>query len=220
MNFLLLQINDTAFPIGSYTQSFGLETYVLHNIVKNQETAYMYIKSLLHSQLLYVDFLAIKLIYETQDLSKVLYLESLINVATPAQETRQGMQKIGTRFIKAVSSMSLPFNKAFHSYIELCKTPVHATAYGFFCVTHNIHFGEALSYYMYALASNILINCVKLIPLSQYDGQKILYNLHTEFEKVYAKLQILQEEDFCNASVHNDIKSMQHEALHSRLYMS
>ena len=37
MDFLLLQINDSAFPIGSYTQSFGLETYVQKGLITNKD---------------------------------------------------------------------------------------------------------------------------------------------------------------------------------------
>ncbi len=35
----LLQINDSMFPIGSFTHSYGLETYVDKGLVNNNETA-------------------------------------------------------------------------------------------------------------------------------------------------------------------------------------
>ena len=43
--YLLLQINDAAFPIGSYTHSYGLETYIQKNLIKNSNDVYEYIKT-------------------------------------------------------------------------------------------------------------------------------------------------------------------------------
>ncbi|MDU7968180.1 MAG: urease accessory protein UreF, partial [Paeniclostridium sordellii] len=36
--FILLQINDALFPIGAYSHSYGLETYIQKNIVKDIDT--------------------------------------------------------------------------------------------------------------------------------------------------------------------------------------
>ena len=36
---LLLQITDSAFPIGAYSHSFGLETYIQKGMVKSREEA-------------------------------------------------------------------------------------------------------------------------------------------------------------------------------------
>ena len=37
--FILLQVNDALFPIGGYSHSYGLETYIQKNIVNSGETA-------------------------------------------------------------------------------------------------------------------------------------------------------------------------------------
>ena len=220
MNFLLLQINDSAFPIGSYTQSFGLETYVQYGLIKNKDHAYKYLKALLHTQMLYTDLLAIKLVYSAPDLQAILHIESLMNAATSARETRQGMQKLGARFIKTLQSMTLEHCKEFIDYSKASKNPTHPSAYAIFCKSQNIAFDDALQNYIYAQTSNALTNCVKLVPLSQYDGQAILSMLYQDFKILCSRVQNLDIEDFCNANAHNDIKAMQHETLHSRLYMS
>ncbi|MCI5787583.1 MAG: urease accessory protein UreF [Helicobacter trogontum] len=220
MNFLLLQINDSAFPIGSYTQSFGLETYVQKGLITNKDEAYNYLQSLLYTQMLYADLLMIKLVYEAETLESILYLESLMNASTPAKETRLGMQKIGSIFIKTLEFMKLDLPLLFKEYIRVCKYPTHPSAYAVFCKTMGIDFKESLQHYIYAQISNTLTNCVKLIPLSQYDGQAILAKLHTDFMSIYEKIQTLDEDDFCNAVIHNDMQGMLHETLHSRLYMS
>ena len=47
--FYLLQVNDALFPIGGYSHSQGLETYIQRGIVHDADTAREYITlSLIH----------------------------------------------------------------------------------------------------------------------------------------------------------------------------
>ena len=48
-NFYLLQINDALFPIGGYSHSYGLETYIQKGLLQNAEDATLY----LHNKLRY-----------------------------------------------------------------------------------------------------------------------------------------------------------------------
>ncbi|MCE3037395.1 urease accessory protein UreF [Helicobacter sp. faydin-H20] len=221
MDFLLLQVNDSLFPIGGYTHSFGLESYIQMGRVKNKEQAFAYLKSNLNTQVLYTDLLMIKLIYKAgENLDRILELEDLANAATPASEMRDGMRKLGMRFLKTIQALPLEEKEFLKQYREKTELPIHASAYGVFCMVNQIDFEKAIKHYLYAQSSGIVTNCVKTIPLSQTDGQIILTRLHQEFDVIYKKLQSLEEGHFCNASVHNDIKAMQHENLYSRLYMS
>ena len=43
--FYLLQVNDALFPIGGYSHSQGLETYIQKGIVRDEQTAEEYIES-------------------------------------------------------------------------------------------------------------------------------------------------------------------------------
>ena len=38
--FILFQINDALFPIGAYSHSYGLETYIQKNLIKNSNDVY------------------------------------------------------------------------------------------------------------------------------------------------------------------------------------
>lgn len=220
-DFLLLQVNDSLFPIGGYTHSFGLESYIQMGEVRDRESAYSYVVANLNSQILYNDLLMIKLIFDYRaDLQKVLELEGLANASASPMELREGVQKLGNRFIKTISVMGLSENEGFTSYLKASKNPTHASAYGVFCVSYGLDYKMALRHYLYAQSSSIVTNCVKTIPLSQNDGQVILSCLHKEFEAILSRLETLRMEHFCASSVHNDIKAMQHETLYSRLYMS
>ena len=62
--FYLLQVNDALFPIGGYSHSQGLETYIQKGIVHDWETACEYITQKLRWSLLYKDLLGVRLAFE------------------------------------------------------------------------------------------------------------------------------------------------------------
>ena len=221
MDYLLLQLNDSVFPIGAYTHSFGLESYIQMGIVKDRLTSQAYLKANLNSQVLFTDLLSIKLIFLAQrNLDKILEIEEIISVSSSPMELRDGTQKLGNRFIKTILSMGLEVDLFFQEYVKKSQTPVHSTAYGVFAMSHQLDYKMALRHYLYSQSSNMVTNCVKSVPLSQNDGQMILVSLHQEFERILEKLEELEEKHLCGVSIHNDIKAMQHETLYSRLYMS
>ena len=51
--FELLQLNDATFPIGSYTFSWGLETFVQQGIIHDSKSAEAFIGSELSGSFLY-----------------------------------------------------------------------------------------------------------------------------------------------------------------------
>ena len=219
MNFLLLQINDSLFPIGGYTHSFGLESYVQLGTIKNQKDAREYLISYLHTQFLYTDMLGIKLALESKNVEKILELESFLYAASAAEESRNAMQKIGIRFIKTLQITQEGQKELFLNYAKMSNYFLYPICYGVFCKSHHFKPKDCIKHYIYTQISSTLTNCVKLIPLAQGEGQKILMSLHKEFDMAYTQLETLGEADFCAISPHQEIKAMQHENLYPRLYM-
>lgn len=224
--FLLLQINDAAFPIGSYTHSYGLETYIQKNLVNNAKDVYEYIKANAETNFLYTELLAAYKAYEFAEenqLSKIFELEEIIDASKLPQEIRTASEKLGSRFIKTVNSLEVKYkSNIFNEYIkkENKGTRIHSSAYGVFSFAAGIDKARAMEGYLYAYVSASIINAVKLIPLSQNEGQRILYKCYKFFDEIIDMLQNLEMKDLCLSTPGFDIRCMQHEALYSRLYMS
>lgn len=222
--FLLLQINDSQFPIGSYTQSYGLETYVQEGLVKDGTTAEEWIGAQMISSLLYSELLPIKLAYSyalSKDLEKLKELECLSLASRAPREIREASLKLGKRFVRTVEGLSVGFSlDFFREYQKYCGKISHPVAYGVFCACGG--FSEAYVYanYLYSQISGFITNSVKLIPLSQTEGQKILCNLQKEFPSILSRLESIGAEDVFLSCTGLDIHGMAHEKLYSRLYMS
>lgn len=228
--YLLLQINDALFPIGGYSHSYGLETYIQKKVVVDEESAHQYIHNKLRYSFLYSELLAVKLAWEyanRNDMEAIIRLEEIIEASKIPSEVRTASHKLGSRFIKAVENLEIPFEtNIFKNYINISKTPYenrikhHAIVYGVFCASCSIERQDAEETFLYAQTSSMVTNCVKSIPLSQSAGQRLLISCYADFEEIMNILPELEEEMLCLSTPGFDIRCMQHETLYSRIYMS
>lgn len=228
--FELLQLNDATFPIGSYTHSWGLETFVQKGIIRDSQTAESYFRSEIQSNFLTNDFLCARLSYEAaekSDWKAIQEIDEIYNASKNAKEIREGSKKLAARFIKTVNLWgraenleSRAENQA-ENHSESLYRPKHfPVAYGSHCALSKIREDEALKAFLYSQISARVVTAVKLVPLSQSQGQKILHLLFALFGEILVKVMQLSKEDLCRSSPQSEILSMQHEFLYTRLYMS
>lgn len=223
--FLLLQINDALFPIGAYSHSYGLETYIQKGLVTDETTAGTYIWQNLSTNLLYTELLLVRLAWESaagEDLERLLELEETAWASRSPMELREAGRRLGSRFIKTVSGLDIPRKSTiFERYRTAAGERVsHSCAYGTFCAAAGAEKRESLEHFLYAQVSAMVTNCVKTIPLSQNIGQKLLTETAGLYGEILEKLETLTEDELCLSTPGFDIRSMQHECLYSRLYMS
>ena len=224
--FFLLQVNDALFPIGGYSHSYGLETYIQKGIVHDEDSAQEFIHKRLKYNFSYNEFMAVRLAFEyalREDLKAISCLEEIMEAGKIPRETREASRKLGSRFIKTLSALELPVqNSIFDKYREARKgkSVHHAVAYGVFCGAAGISENEALEHFIYAQTSAMVTNCVKTIPLSQSSGQKLLSGCYPLLQELTEKVTELGEEWLGLSGPGFDLRCMQHEGLYSRIYMS
>lgn len=224
--FLLLQINDALFPIGGYSHSYGLETYIQMGVVNDTKSAAEFIHKKLKYNLCYNELAFVRFAWDCAkqgDLVKIEELEEIADAGKTPREIREASQKLGSRFVKTVEKMELDFlAPIFTEYVNARRGTYthHAVAYGVLCAAANIPLEEALDYFIYTQTSNLVVTCVKTIPLSQTDGQIILSGTVATFGDVIKKTFELTWKDLGLATPGFDLRCMQHENLYSRLYMS
>lgn len=241
--YLLLQVNDALFPIGGYSHSYGMETYIQKDLITDAQSAEKYIRSRLENSVLYGDLLTVRLAYEYSKAGKweeLKQLEQMCEAAKIPSEIREASKKLGSRFFKTVQQLSIDWDEQtmeetsvnaggqveklniWQKYIlgNAPKKVHHTCVYGVFCAAAGIGVSDAISHFLYAQTSAMVTNCVKSIPLSQTAGQKILQSLFGVLSEMEAEVMTLDEDMLFASTPGFDIRCMQHEALYSRIYMS
>lgn len=221
----ILHITDPTLPIGGFSHSNGLETYVQQNLVKSASTTQKFVASMLKNNYKYNDALALRLAYEytvQNNLEKILALDNECHALKAPREVREGSQKLGVRLIKIYAEhLDDPFLSQIYEHILKKKMYGHySIIYGVITAVLKIEIEKAICSFLYNAAAAMVTNAVKLVPLGQMDGQKILFAVQGLIENLTHETMELDKEmlGVCNTSL--DIKCMQHEHLYSRLYMS
>ena len=221
----LLQICDSNFPVGSFSHSYGMETYLRDDMIKDKETFEAYIKVYLKGQFMYTDGLAIRLVYEAlnaNQLDKLWEIDRQITVQSMARETREGTKKVGQRMLQMI--LDLYDNDILKNYQErITKGLSHGhPALVFAIAMYGIGIGEkdAILCHSYSTVSTLVQNGVRAIPLGQKDGQMILRDIGDFLIEMYQEIQGLEKEDFGMTIPGLEIAQMRHEILNFRLFMS
>lgn len=215
----LLHLTDPTLPVGAYTHSNGLETYVQQGLVTNGTQATAYIRNMLEHNLPYNDALFAVLAYraaEANDIGQLILLDEECTALKAPQELRLASQKLGMRLVKLLTPLvdNNDFTVVMRKGIHYCL------AYGVYAFLLGIPLKEALTAYYYNAATGMVTNCVKLVPLGQQEGQQILFALLPGLSLLADKTFAIPRQLAGRCSFAFDIRSMQHERLYSRLYMS
>ncbi len=88
------------------------------------------------------------------------------------------------------------------------------------CAGHGIALAPALQAYLQALAANLVSAGVRLVPLGQTDGQRVLAAFEPLVAATAKRTLVTALDDVGGAAFRADLASMRHETQHTRLFRS
>jgi urease accessory protein len=221
----LLQFSDGLFPAGGYAHSFGLETCVQSGQVKSAEDVGAFLHAYLAASAAPTDALAVLHARGhaiAGDLDACLHLDQLLDALKPASELREASRQMGRQTLRALKVLSADaFVSRFAAAVESEAAPSH----------HPIVFGiaaavlawpprETASAFLYSTSTMIVGAALRLLPLGQLAGQRILWSAGAAIPALAEGIESNSGEGMWSFTPEIEIAAMRHESLDARLFRS
>ena len=214
MLYRLLTWFSPSYPVGAYTFSHGLENAVEVGLVHSMGDALRWISDLITFGNGQTDLVFVRCAWErAHDPVALREVQDLAVAFSPSAELRLETMSQGTAFLKITSAV---WSKN-PGLTAPCAYPV---AVGAFAALHEIEKKAVMLAYGHAFAANLVSACVRLVPLGQTDGQRIIAELERTVEEAVEKAISTSLERLATSTLRADITSMQHEAQYTRLFRS
>ncbi|MBO1000610.1 urease accessory protein UreF [Bacillus sp. SD075] len=223
--FPLIQLCDSNFPSGSFSHSFGMETYIQEGKIHDANSLKAFLKVYISKSLTYTDGLGCRLAYEfvrSHRAEGIWDLDELLYAACSARESREASKRIGQQMAKLCSNL-YPSEElsAYLKKIQGKQCYGHpAIVFALVCAELNLTVEMAIHACLYAAVSSLIQNAVRGIPLGQTAGQSLLSWTHEVIQTAVAFIKGLPADEVGRTLPGLEIAQMRHEGLHVRLFMS
>lgn len=218
-----MQSVDAFFPVGAFTLSNGLEDYVLRERLTCSDDLRQYLKGFM--QLFpYNDLGILSQAYtHYSDMKYIIELDHIAAAARSASEVRAGTMRMCVRYLKARKAMGDcrgQLEQYDNAVTDKKASGIYPIALGIYGAKVQIEQNTLLLMYGYSVLSAIVNNAVKLVPLSQMEGQKILYECIGQMEELVNRAANIELTEIGISGAAYEIHCMNHEKLYSRQYSS
>lgn len=199
------------YPVGAYTYSHGLEYAVAEGLVEDLGTARAWIADCLENGAGRSDAILLAHAYGADGKDELDDITALALALAPSAERLLETKAQGTAFAEVTGAA---WGKgAWHH----APYPV---AVGQAAAAHRIALEAALPVFLQAFVANLVSAAIRLVPLGQTDGQRIVADLMKKVHKVAHEAETAPLDEIGGFALGADIASMRHETQVTRLFRS
>jgi urease accessory protein len=221
----LLQLCDTALPIGAYAFSNGLETYTQQGLISEVAALQEWLEATLHHALHGSHLLPVALAYRATaagDWAQLERLDQHLTAMKHARQQREASVKTGQGLLRlAVQVWPGPSVERLHALCQQHRVVGHqALVLGVIGCQLGYEERIIIEAAGYQWLSGMVSAALRLLPIGQLAGQRLLAALLLHLPVIADNICQQGWDDLCSAAPEFDIRAMQHETLYSRLFQS
>ena len=209
------------FPVGAYAYSHGIEWVVESGDIHDMESLAYWLEDLCRHGGGRSDAILFQHAWTAarEDESALESINDLAMALSPSRERRLESVNQGRAFLIAIAPAwpwrGPPDINAFENRDLAYPVAVAMAAAG-----HGVSLRPALHAYLHGFIANLVSAGLRLIPLGQTDGQRLLARLEPTIATLTDDALTATLDDLGGAAFLADIASMQHETQYTRLFRS
>lgn len=221
--FKLLQIAGGSFPIGGFSQSYGLETYMSLNKINTCEEVRELIETYVTNILARNDLPLLISAYkacERNDYAAIDTINELALAVKITKESREASNKSGKAMMRIGKELVMDgkidnfYSQKKHSGIAF------NVAFAIIAKGLNTEIKNAVEAFAFNSVNGLVQAAIKLMPLGNVEGQKLLFQLLPTMESACSDAFEISPDEISSFAPAFDLASIEHENLTTRLYMS
>ncbi len=215
----LLQLASPTLPVGGFTYSRGLEAAVEHGWVEDAATTTAWIGGLLRHSVARLDAPLIDRLHRgfgTGDDAAIRRWTALTLATRETHELAAESRAMGTALARWLVELQLATPNDVEAPIKHCYLAAFALA------AHRLGLDtrDAVRGYAWSWLEGSVAAAVKLVPLGQTDGQRILLELGRELDELTDAALACEDSDIGALVPGFAMASALHETQHTRLFRS
>ncbi len=211
-----------AFPVGAFSYSSGIEWAVEAGDITNAESLRRWLAVVIGQGGGFCDaafFIHAHRSAAASDGAAMRDIAELAAAFAPSKERHLETTAQGNAFVEATCA-AWPC-AALDRFRAVWEGPVaYPVAVGVAAAGHEIALEPALHAYLHAVAANLISAGVRLIPLGQTDGQRVLAALEPVVAATAERAMTTNLDDVGSAALRADLASLRHETQYTRLFRS
>ena len=215
----LLQLVSPSLPVGAFTYSQGLEWAVETGWVNDLESLARWLESLLETGVARVDLPLLARLYrgfEAGDAQGVEHWGRWLLACRETAELRAEERNRARALRVLLGSLEVQGAEDMADSLDLCQAAGFALA----CVRWGIALEDAALGYAWGWLESQVTAAIKLVPLGQTDGQRVLYRLAGILPAALELGLGLEDGEIGASSQALAIASSHHETQYTRLFRS
>ncbi|MDQ0505071.1 urease accessory protein UreF [Xanthobacter agilis] len=211
-----------AFPVGAYAYSHALEWAVETGDIATPAHLLAWLQDLLVHGFARSDAILLAHAHAAADAGDGLALREVNDLAValaPSAELRLETCQQGRSFLDAVSA-AWPAPRLQDLAPVLVPEVAYPVALGLAGAAHGLPLGVVLDAFVLALTQNLVSAAVRLAPIGQTAGTRVVAALAPQARRLAAEVRGLTLEEIGTATFRADLGSFRHETQYTRLFRS
>jgi urease accessory protein len=220
--YRLMTWMSPAYPVGAFSYSSGIEWAVDAGDIGSAETLCKWLATMIRQGSVFCDAALFAHAHRTAAAGDDKALAAVAELAAALAGSKERFlettaQGQAFRDITQAAWPAPALDRLTAAWDGAVAYPVVVAAA---CAGHGIALAPALDAFLHGVVSNLISAGVRLIPLGQTDGQRVLAALETEIAQTAVRAGTIALDEIGSTAPRADIASKRHETQYTRLFRS